>query len=210
MIEQLISLGMGLASGSAIAFLFYKIFTKKYEKLLNFANEMIEELESSKEITKEKEEITEKEEGNIKEMDEIDEINQEIRELRKQLIHTKDPRMYQFLIQKIKYLEGRKKGLMRMMQYGLPSRTSQEQLQIDISQINWEELLKNVDKLPDNELMALVNQFKSYIPKQFRQYANNPLLVRMFLKHIAPLLIPKPQKEELKPQEPKKEDYTVV
>jgi septal ring factor EnvC (AmiA/AmiB activator) len=209
MIEQLISLGMGLASGSLIAFIFYKIFIKKYEKLLNFANEIVEKIENSKELAEKSKESTEEIEGEIAGEDEIAEINNEIRQLRKQIITTKDPRMYQFLLQKIKYLENRKKAIMRNMMYGLPSpKASQEQLQIDLSQINWAELLQNVDKLSDNELLALVNQFKKYIPKQFRAYVNNPLLVRMFLKHIAPLLIPK--KEEQKPQELTPEGYKVV
>jgi hypothetical protein len=214
MIEQLISLAMGLASGSLIAFLFYKFFTKRYEKLLNFANSLIEKMENSKELEESSKEIEEKERSDIEEFsekDEIEEIQDEIRTLRKQLIQTKDPRMYNFLLQKIKYLENRKKAIMRNLQYGLPSRTPEPN--IDISQINWQEILNNVDKMPDEALMQLVNQFKKYIPKQFRQYANNPLLVRMFLKHIAPLLIPKQeQKQEQKPSEQiiKKEDYTVV
>jgi len=214
MLEQLISLGMGLASGSVIAFLFYKIFTRKYEKLLNFANSLAEKLENSKELAEKSKESTEEIEEELAGEDEIAEINNEIRQLRKQIITTKDPRMYQFLLQKIKYLENRKKAILRNMQYGLPSKASQEQLQVDLSQINWGELLNNIDKLSDNELLALVNQFKKYIPKQFRSYANNPLLVRMFLKHIAPLLLPKEQKPQEKKEEqnPKEqiEGYTIV
>jgi hypothetical protein len=206
MIEQLISLAMGLTSGSAIAFIFYKIFTKKYEKLLNFANSLVEKMENTEEIREEYDKNTEKiQEGISSENPEIKEIDREIAELRRQIVATKDPRMFNFLKQKIRYLESRKRyiesGLWR---YSGKGETSP--LEMDLSQINWQELLANVDKLPDEQLIALVSQFKRYIPKQFRAYANNPLLVRMFLKHIAPLLIPKEQQ----PQQPQPEKKEVI
>jgi hypothetical protein len=214
MIEQLISLGMGIASGSLIAFLFYKIFTRKYEKLLNFANEMAENYEAmTKQQQSDDNAMTKRLQSDYKaiteqEQSELDELNQEIRELRKQLISTKEPRMYNFIKQKIAYLERRKAYMLsELWQYRGKQREAG--IPLDFSQVNWQELLANVDKLPDEQLMALVNQFKRYIPKQFRAYANNPLLVRMFLKHIAPLLIPK-QEQQVQPQPPEKKEVISI
>jgi len=205
---------IGAGVGSGIAFLFYKVFTKKYENLLSFANELASKMENSNEL-----ENKQKESGNnlssnsdnLEEKDEIDEINEEIRQLRKQIIVTKDPRIYNFLLQKIKYLENRKKAIIRNAQYGLPSR-NQASMNLDLSNIDISKL-PNVDQLSDEELLALAKQFEPLIPKQFRQYARNPMLIRMFVKYILPALKPKQeeQKQEQKEQTPKQiQGYTVV
>ena len=215
MIEDLVlNAIIGAGVGSGIAFLFYKVFTKKYENLLSFANELASKMENSNEL-----ENKQKESGNnlssnsdnLEEKDEIDEINEEIRQLRKQIIVTKDPRIYNFLLQKIKYLENRKKAIIRNAQYGLPSR-NQASMNLDLSNIDISKL-PNVDQLSDEELLALAKQFEPLIPKQFRQYARNPMLIRMFVKYILPALKPKQeeQKQEQKEQTPKQiQGYTVV
>ena len=205
---------VGAGVGSGIAFMFYKVFTRKYENLLNFANELAEKMENSGEL-----ENKQKESGNnlssnsdnLEEKDEIDEINEEIRQLRKQIITTKDPRIYNFLLQKIKYLENRKKAIIRNAQYGLPSQ-SKANLNLDLSQIDMSKL-PNVDQLSDEELLALAKQFEPLIPKQFRQYARNPMLIRMFVKYILPALKPKQEEKQEQKQEqtPKQiQGYTVV
>jgi len=164
-----------------------------------------------------KEEIDENEKNSrdnneeFTEKDEIEEIDEEIRQLRKQIIAVKDPRVYNFLRQKIKYLEGRKKAIIRNAQYGLPSQ-SKANLNLDLSNVDMSKL-PNVDQLSDEELLALAKQFEPLIPKQFRQYARNPMLIRMFVKYILPALKPKQeeQKQEQKEQTPKQiQGYTVV
>jgi hypothetical protein len=198
MIEYILNALVGAGIGSVIAVLFYKIFFRKYVKLLNFANELAEKMENSGEL-----ENKQKESGNnlssnfdnLEEKDEIDEINEEIRQLRKQIITTKDPRIYNFLLQKIKYLENRKKAIIRNAQYGLPSRNQTSMQNIDLSQIDISKL-PNVDQLSDEELLALAKQFEPLIPRQFKQYARNPMLIRMFIKYILPALAPKNQEQK--------------
>jgi len=204
---------IGAGVGSGIAFLFYRFFTKKYEHLLNMANNLAEKMENSGESVENSKELVENQSGTDEELaekDEIDEINEEIRTLRKQILNVKDPRMYGFLLQKIKYLENRKKAIMRNMQYGLPSR-NQANLNVDFSQIDMSKL-PNVDQLSDEELLTLAKQFEPLIPKQFRQYARNPMLIRMFAKYILPALKPnQEQKQEQKQEQPKQvQGYTVV
>jgi len=200
---------VGAGVGSGIAFLFYKVFTRKYENLLNFANSLAEKLDSKEEID-ENEKDSRGNNEEFTEKDEIEEIDEEIRQLRKQIIAVKDPRVYNFLRQKIKYLEGRKKAIIRNAQYGLPSQ-SKANLNLDLSQIDMSKL-PNVDQLSDEELLALAKQFEPLIPKQFRQYARNPMLIRMFVKYILPALKPKQEeKQEQKQEQPKQiQGYTVV
>ena len=201
---------VGAGVGSGIAFMFYKVFTKKYENLLNFANSLAEKLDSKEEID-ENEKDSRGNNEEFTEKDEIEEIDEEIRQLRKQIIAVKDPRVYNFLRQKIKYLEGRKKAIIRNAQYGLPSQ-SKANLNLDLSQIDMSKL-PNVDQLSDEELLALAKQFEPLIPKQFRQYARNPMLIRMFVKYILPTLKPKQEEKQEQKQEqtPKQiQGYTVV
>jgi len=201
---------VGAGVGSGIAFLFYKVFTRKYENLLNFANSLAEKLDSKEEID-ENEKNSRDNNEEFTEKDEIEEIDEEIRQLRKQIIAVKDPRVYNFLRQKIKYLEGRKKAIIRNAQYGLPSQ-SKANLNLDLSNVDMSKL-PNVDQLSDEELLALAKQFEPLIPKQFRQYARNPMLIRMFVKYILPALKPKQeeQKQEQKQEQPKQiQGYTVV
>ena len=201
---------VGAGVGSGIAFMFYKIFTKRYENLLNFANSLAEKLDSKEEID-ENEKNSRDNNEEFTEKDEIEEIDEEIRQLRKQIIAVKDPRVYNFLRQKIKYLEGRKKAIIRNAQYGLPSQ-SKANLNLDLSQIDMSKL-PNVDQLSDEELLALAKQFEPLIPKQFRQYARNPMLIRMFVKYILPALKPKQEEKQEQKQEqtPKQiQGYTVV
>jgi len=205
---------VGAGVGSGIAFLFYKVFTKRYEHLLNMANNLAEKMENSGESVENSKELVENQGGTDEELaekDEIDEINEEIRTLRKQILNVKDPRMYGFLLQKIKYLENRKKAIMRNMQYGPPSR-NQANMNLDLSSIDMSKL-PNVDQLSDEELLALAKQFEPLIPKQFRQYARNPMLIRMFVKYILPALKPKQEEKQEQKQEqtPKQiQGYTVV
>jgi len=208
---------VGAGVGSGIAFLFYKVFTKKYENLLSFANELASKMENDNNMSntsqindnKISSELQEND-NTLSEKSEIDEIDEEIRQLRKQIITTKDPRIYNFIRDKIKYLENRKRGILKTMQYGPPSR-NQASMNLDLSQIDMSKL-PNVDQLSDEELLALAKQFEPLIPKQFRQYARNPMLIRMFVKYILPALKPKEQKEEQKQQEQPKQiqGYTVV
>jgi uncharacterized protein YdcH (DUF465 family) len=216
MIEYILNVLVGAGIGSGIAILFYKIFTKKYEKLLNFANEMIEKMQNDNNMSNELQRIadeSQENDNNMYEKSEIEEIDEEIRQLRKQIITVKDPRMYNFLREKIKYLEHRKRGILKTMQYGLPSRYGGNIPNIDLSQIDMSKL-PNPDQLSDEELLALAKQFEPLIPRQFRQYARNPMLIRMFIKYILPTLKPQEKQEEQKqeqiPRQQIKEGYTVV
>jgi len=223
MFEQIISVLMGTASGATIAFIFYQFLTRKYKKLLDFANDLASKFEKIQQTPvpnsvpnpipvqnpAPKEEEDEKndddddddddeEEDKDSETDEIDEINKEIRALRKQIVATRDPRMYNFLREKIRYLENRKKALMALY----PSQ-KREILSVlpDLSNINLEE----IDKLSDEQLMALAQPFMKYIPRQFRSFVN-PATVRLFVKNVLPNIIKSGQQtqqtQQQQPQPP--------
>jgi len=218
MLEQILNVLMGTASGATIAFVFYQFFTRKYKKLLDFANDLASKLEKIQQnpipnpvpvqnsvpnpvpnpVPKEEDEKNDDDdddddEEEDSETDEIDEINKEIRALRKQIVATRDPRMYNFLREKIRYLENRKKALMSLY----PSQ-KREILSVlpDLSNIN----LEDIDKLSDEQLMALAQPFMKYIPRQFRSFVN-PATVRLFVKNVLPNIIKSDQQQQTQQQQ---------
>ena len=172
----LIGIGIGAAASTTIIFLFFKYYLRKItnnlQKLASIDNDLaLSDRVSDRETTDQQ-------------LDEIEEINNEIKQIRKQIITVRDPRMFNFLKEKIRYLENRKRGLLT----GFKNFSNSSAAEISNLPVNPEELLKNVDNYSDEMLMQIAKPFLKYIPRPWRGFVN-PTTVRLFIKSILPNLL---------------------